>query len=164
MIVLVLTAEGLQIRRIVALAGGGLLGHGGERTPDRGVVEGAELEAVHLSSVAEVLEHLPGDHRAFPAWIRGNDDPLNAPQLFLDSVNLGPVRLAGAVLSRRGRDVLENDRERIEAPGLPLGADIARLLGREQVSLGRHTNSAGRLEEALKLAHGRGLLEEKQRS
>src|SRR3954449_4737768 len=74
------------------------------------------------------------------------------------------MRLAGAALSRRGRDVLEHDRERIKAPGLPLGADVSGLLGREQMPLGRHTNGGWRLEEALELAHGRGLLEEEQRA
>src|SRR3954469_22861591 len=74
------------------------------------------------------------------------------------------MRLAGAALPRRGRDALEHDRERIKAPGLPLGADVSGLLGREQMPLGRHTNRGGRLEEALELAHGRGLLEEEQRA
>src|SRR3954447_809146 len=40
-IVLVLPAERLQVCRIVALAGGGLLGHGGEGLADGGLVEGA---------------------------------------------------------------------------------------------------------------------------
>src|SRR4051794_26470272 len=164
MVVLVLTAEGLQVGRIIALAGGGLLGHGGERTADGGLIQSAELEAVHPSRVAQMLQHLPGNHRALAAWIGGNDDPLNAPHLFLDGVELGRMRLAGAVPSSRGRDVLEHDWERIKAPGLPLGADVSWLLGCEQVSLGRHTNGGGRLEEALELAHGRGLLEEEQGS
>src|SRR3954452_22988274 len=65
-VVLVLPAQRLQIRRIVAPAGGGLLGNGVEGPADVGLVEGAELEAVPPPLVAEVLERLPSDHRALP--------------------------------------------------------------------------------------------------
>ena len=163
-VVLVLAAEGLQVGGVVPLARVGLLGHRGEGSADRDLVESPELETVHATSVAEMLKHLPGDHRALAARIGGDDDPLHALKRLLDRVDLGLVRLAGAAGAVGDRNALEHDREGVEAPRLPLVPHAAGLLGRQEVPLGRNTDRARRLEEALQLAHGRGLLEEEQRA
>src|SRR4051812_12101092 len=74
-VVLILAAQGFKISGIVPLTGVGLLSHRRKGAPDRDLVESAQLETVHPTSIAKMLKHLPGDHRAFPARIGGDDDP-----------------------------------------------------------------------------------------
>ena len=80
-----------------------------------------------------MLKHLPGDHRALPARIGGDDDPLHALKRLLDRLDLGLVRLAGAAGAIGNWNTLEHDRERVEAPRLPFVPHIAGLLGRQEV-------------------------------
>ena len=61
-VVFILAAEGLQVGGVIPLAGIRLLGHRREGSADRDLVEGSQLETVYATSVAEVFEHLPGDH------------------------------------------------------------------------------------------------------
>ena len=62
MVVLILAAQGLEVGCVVPLAGIRLLGHRREGSADRDLIESAQLEAVHPTPIAEMLEHLPGDH------------------------------------------------------------------------------------------------------
>jgi hypothetical protein len=62
MVILILAAEGLEISRIVALAGIRLLGERREGTADGHLIQRPQPEAIHASSVPKMLEYLPRDH------------------------------------------------------------------------------------------------------
>src|SRR5215217_5530685 len=96
MVVLILSAEGLEIGGIVPLAGIRFIRHLGKGTADGDIVQRTQLEAIHAARVAQVLEHLPRDHRPFATRIRCNDDPLDALESLLELVDLWLVRLTGA--------------------------------------------------------------------
>jgi hypothetical protein len=135
-IVLILAAESLEVGGIVALARVRLFGKGRKGPSDRDLVEGAQLETVHPTPKAKVLEHLPGNHRAFPARVGGDDDPLHPFQCLLDRIHLRLMGLAGAAGAVGDRNALKHDRERIKAPGLPFVPHVAGLFGCEEVALG----------------------------
>src|SRR5215217_1896813 len=84
MIVLILSAEGLEIGGIVPLAGIRFFCHLGKGTADRDIIQRTQPEAIHTALVAQVLEHLPGNHRAFAPRIRCNNDPLDPLQSLFD--------------------------------------------------------------------------------
>ncbi|GJD74078.1 hypothetical protein CFIICLFH_2311 [Methylobacterium goesingense] len=163
-IILVLAAEGLQVGGVVARAGIRLPCQGREGAPDRDVVEGAEFQAVDAPAPAEMLQHLPGDHRALAPRIGGDDHALDAPQRLTDRRELTRMRLARAARAAAHRNGVDHDGEGLEVPGLPFGPDLTGLLGGEEVPLGGDANGIGRAEEALELAHRRRFLEEEQRA
>ena len=93
MVIFILAAEGLEVGGVVPLTGVGLLGEGGKGAADRDFIERPELQTIYPAPIAEVLEHLPGDHGALATGIRGDDDPLHVLEGSLDLIDLGLVRL-----------------------------------------------------------------------
>jgi hypothetical protein len=142
MVILVLAAQGLEVGCIVPLAGVWLLGHHRKGPPDRDLIKGTQLETVYPTSIPKVLKHLPGDHRALPARIGGDDDPLHALKCLLDRIHLGLVRLTGAAGAIGNRDTLEHDRQRIKPPRLPFLPNIAGFLGSQEMALGGDADCA----------------------
>ncbi len=122
--ILVLPAQGLEIGGVIALAGIVLARQQPEGTADRDLVQRPEAQAIDPATPAEMLQDLPGDHRALAARIGGDDDPLDAAERLADRRELRRVRLARAAVAGGDRQPLHGDRQRVEAPGLPVRPDL----------------------------------------